>query len=190
MKINTDIDIDVANRDKLLSLIPHTNAAMLNVNPIRRHPSGIYVTDIPYDPVNDMASIDYTEAEKRGYFKIDILNVHVYEQVKDEEHLIRLMQEPDWSMLDNYAYVKELVHLNNSYKMIKEMPEPIDSIPRLAMFLAIIRPGKKHLIGLPWKEVAKTVWDKEKGEYTFRKSHAIAYAHLVVIHMNLLKGIK
>ena len=66
------------------------------------------------------------------------------------------------------------------------MPEPVDSIPRLAMFLAIIRPGKKHLIGLPWKEVAKTVWDKGTDGYTFKRSHAVAYAHLVVVHMNLL----
>jgi hypothetical protein len=67
------------------------------------------------------------------------------------------------------------------------MPEPIDGIPRLAMFLAIIRPGKKHLQGKTWKEVAKTVWDKGNDGYTFKKSHAIAYAHLVVVHMNLLE---
>ena len=66
------------------------------------------------------------------------------------------------------------------------MPEPIDSIPRLAMFLAAIRPAKKHLIGLPWREVAKTIWDKGSDGYSFKKSHAIAYAQLVVVHMNLL----
>jgi hypothetical protein len=66
------------------------------------------------------------------------------------------------------------------------MPESIDSITRLAMFLAIIRPAKKHLIGLPWVEVNKTVWDKNDDGYSFKKSHAIAYAHLVVVHMNLL----
>ena len=54
------------------------------------------------------------------------------------------------------------------------MPEPINTIPRLAMFLAIIRPGKKHLIGLPWAEVAKTVWDKGTDGYTFKKSHFFA----------------
>ena len=69
------------------------------------------------------------------------------------------------------------------------MPEPIDSIPRLAMFLAIIRPGKKHLIGNTWAEIAKTVWDKAEDGYTFKKSHSIAYAHLVVVHMNLLNQV-
>jgi len=66
------------------------------------------------------------------------------------------------------------------------MPEPVDSIPRLAMLLSIIRPAKRHLIGLPWSEVAKTVWEKDDELYTFKKSHAIAYANLVVVHMNLL----
>jgi hypothetical protein len=67
------------------------------------------------------------------------------------------------------------------------MPEPIDSIPRLAMMLAVIRPGKKHLIGKTWRDIAKTVWDKGSDGYTFKKSHAIAYAQLVVVHMNLLE---
>ena len=68
------------------------------------------------------------------------------------------------------------------------MPEPNNSIPRLAMALAIIRPSKKHLIGLPWKEVAKTIWDREEGaEYGFKKAHAVAYAHLVAVHANILE---
>jgi hypothetical protein len=56
------------------------------------------------------------------------------------------------------------------------------------MVLALLRPGKKHLIGLPWKEVAETVWDKGSDGYSFKKSHAIAYAQLVVVHMNLLES--
>jgi hypothetical protein len=66
------------------------------------------------------------------------------------------------------------------------MTEPIDSIPRLAMFLALIRPAKKHLIGKSWKEVSQTVWDKGDDGYAFKKAHAIGYAWLVAVHMNLL----
>ena len=186
MRIDSDVDIDFGSRDRLLELIKHTSAAMRNVKPIRKHATGVYVTPIPYDPVNDFASIDYTEAEKRGYFKLDLLNVHVYESVKDEHHLIELMGEPDWSKLKDKSFVEKLIHLNNQYYNIEKMPEPIDSIPRLAMFLAVIRPGKKHLIGLPWREVAKTVWDKGTDGYIFKRSHSCAYAQLVVVHMNLL----
>ena len=188
MRIDSDVDIDFGDRDKLLQLIKHTPAAMRNANPMRKHATGVYVTDIPYDPINDMASIDYVEAEKRGYFKLDLLNVHVYQQVRDEQHLVELMTtEPDWSMLKDYERMKSLIHLQNQYQNIKKMPEPINSIPRLAMFLALIRPAKRHLIGESWIEVSKTIWDKNSDGYSFKKSHAIAYAQLVVVHMNLLK---
>lgn len=187
MQFGSDIDVDIGDRNQLLKLIPHISAAMRNISPPRRHPSGVYVQDIPYDPVHDMAAIDYTEAEQRGYFKLDLLNVSVYEQVKSEEHLRDLMREPDWSMLNRKAIVKQLVHLGNYYNVLQRMPEPVDSIPRLAMFLAIIRPAKKHLIGLSWKEIAKTVWEKSDKSYSFKKSHSIAYAQMVVVHMNLLK---
>lgn len=187
MKFNSDIDIDFGNRDDILKHIKHVPAAMLKVNPIRKHATGVYVTDIPYDAVNDMSTIDYADAEKRGYVKLDLLNVHVYSHVKNEMHLIELMREPNWVKLKERLFVEKLIHLSNHYNSLCKMPEPVDSIPRLAMFLAAIRPAKKHLIGMPWKEVAKTVWDKESDGYSFKKSHAIAYAHLVVVHMNLLE---
>jgi hypothetical protein len=181
-----DVDIDLADRSKLLSVIDHIPAAMRKLESIRKHATGVHVTDVPYDAANEMAAIDYKDAENRGYFKLDLLNVHVYNEVKNEEHLVHLMREPDWSKLKNKTFVNQLIHLSNHYYSIRQMPEPIDSIPRLAMFLAIIRPAKKHLIGLPWGEVSLSVWDKEDGEYSFKKSHSIAYAQLVVVHMNLL----
>lgn len=187
MKFSSDIDIDYGNRDLILEKIKYIPASMRNVDPIRKHSTGIHVTDIPYDPINDMASLDYELAEKRGYFKLDLLNVHVYNQVRDEKHLIELMREPNWSRLKDKNFVEQLIHLGNNYNYIQRMPEPIDSLPRLAMFLAIIRPGKKHLIGKTWHEVAKTVWQKEDTSYIFKKSHSIAYAQLVVVHMNLLE---
>jgi hypothetical protein len=42
------------------------------------------------------------------------------------------------------------------------------------------------LIGKAWSEISKTVWDKGTDGYIFKKAHAIAYAQLVVVHMNLL----
>jgi len=186
MRIDSDVDIDFGDRERLLNLISHTRAAMRNVKPIRHHATGVYITDVPYDPIADTCSLDYTVAEKRGYFKLDLLNVHVYENVSDEQHLQELMRDPDWSKLHDIDFVEQLIHLNSQWYNISKMPEPIDSIPRLAMFLAIIRPGKKHLIGQKWSEIAKTVWDKGTDGYTFKRSHAVAYAHLVCVHMNLL----
>lgn len=190
MKFQGDVDIDFGSRELILEHIKHVPASMREVSPIRKHSSGVHVTDVPYDPVNDMASIDYAKAEARGYFKLDLLNVHVYSQVRDEAHLKYLMREPNWDMLLYKETVEQLIHLGNHFYSIQRMPDPINSIPRLAMFLAIIRPAKKHLIGQSWSDVSKQVWEKDMdGGYSFKKSHAVAYAHLVVVHMNLLREV-
>lgn len=188
MKLGADIDIDLPDRDKLLSVIKHIPAAMHKVTPPHRHPSGVYVTDIPYDPETDMSVLDYEEAEERGYFKLDLLNMHVYGEVRDEEHLKQLMkQDPDWSMLADYNTVEQLVHLSNSWSVLRGFPEPVNSIPRLAMCLAVIRPSKRHLVDKPWAEISKTIWDRDQAGYVFRKAHAVSYAMLVVVHMNLIR---
>lgn len=187
MKFNSDIDIDFGDRDLLLDKIKHIPASMRKVDPVRKHNTGVYITEIPYDPINDMANIDYNEAEERGYFKLDLLNVHIYNKVRDEKHLTELMRDPNWSKLNDPIFVEKLIHLSNHYNSLRKMPEPVNSIPRLAMFLAAIRPAKKHLIGLPWNEVAKQIWEKDDTGYTFKKSHSLAYAMLVVVHMNLIE---
>jgi hypothetical protein len=184
--IDSDIDIDFGDRDKILALINHIPAAMRNVEPIRKHPTGVYITEAPYDPINDMCSLDYKEADARGYFKLDLLNVNIYSKVQHEMHLVQLMRDPDWSKLKDKAFVEQLIHLGKQFDTLQQMPEDINSIPRLAMFLAVMRPGKKHLIGKTFKEISTSVWENVDEGYTFKKSHAIAYAQLVVVHMNLL----
>jgi len=185
--MNFDIDIDFGDRSKILEHIKYTPAAMRKVNPMRKHNTGVHVTEVPYDAINDMANIDYADAEDRGYLKLDLLNVHVYSQIQSEIELIDLMVDPNWKLLRNQEFVSKLVHLSNHYNSMLKMPEPIDSIPRLAMMLAIIRPAKKHLIGQTWKEVSESVWEKNDEGYSFKKAHAIGYAWLVAVHMNLLE---
>ena len=187
-KFTSDIDIDLANRESLLGLIDHTAAKMKTRRETRRHATGIYVTDIPYDPGADMSTLDYQVAEARGYVKLDLLNVNVYNDIKDEHHLVQMMAEPNWSLLNDRKFVEQLIHINKHFSTIRKMPEPINSIPRLAMFLAIIRPAKRHLIGKKWRDVAETVWKTGNDGYGFKKAHAIAYSHLVVVNMNLLEA--
>jgi hypothetical protein len=188
MKFKSDIDIDFANRDQTLNLLKHTSASIIKDGKLSKHNTGVYFTDIPMDPYTGQASLDYQIAEDRGYLKLDFLNVNLYQQVKNESHLEQLMQqEPDWSKLYDTAFCGQLIHIGNHYNTLIKMPEPVNSIPRMAMFLSIIRPAKRHLIGLPWAEVAKTVFEKSQDDsYYFKKAHAISYAHLVVVHMNLL----
>jgi hypothetical protein len=186
VKFRSDVDIDFADREQALTLLATTPASIIRDGKLVKHNTGVYVTDIPQDPFTGFASLDYNDAEERGYVKLDFLNVNLYKQVKNEQHLVKLMQEPDWAKLYDPEICAQLIHINNHYDTLLKMPEPVDTIPRLAMFLAVIRPGKRHLVGRTWKDVAVTVWDKVEGEYSFKKAHAIAYAQLVVVNLNLL----
>jgi hypothetical protein len=183
--MSADIDIDMPNRDAVLQLIQYTAARQDTAG--RRHNSGIYVTDIPRDPVNQCAAIDYEIAEQRGYFKLDFLNMSVYSLIQSPEHYeIMLAATPPWSRLwTDPHWVKQLAHVGNYYDLLKEMKP--DSIPRLAAFISIIRPGKAHLQRRPWPEVFASVWDGDTSQgYTFKKAHSLSYAVLVSLHMNLL----
>jgi len=188
MKFSSDIDIDVADRDKALSVLKYTAASIIRDGKIAKHNTGVYFTPIPVDPFTGRASVDYEAAEGRGYIKVDILNVGLYQQVKSEQHLHELMnQEPAWDKLYDPDFCSRLIHIGAHYDTLIRMPEAVNSIPRLAMFLAVIRPAKRYLIGRTWQEVAKTIWDQpEDGGYYFKKSHSVGYAHLVAVNMNLL----
>jgi hypothetical protein len=188
IKFSSDIDIDVGNRDQALAVIKHTAASIIRDGKIARHNTGVYFTDIPVDPFTGRASIDYETAEERGYIKVDILNVGLYQQVKSEQHLHELMnQDPAWDKLYDPDFCSRLIHIGAHYDTLIKMSEAVNSIPRLAMFLAVIRPAKRHLIGRTWREVAETIWDRPADDsYYFKKAHAVGYAHLVAVNMNLL----
>jgi hypothetical protein len=188
MKFKSDIDIDVADRDRALTFLKYTAATIIRDNKVSKHNTGVYFTEIPADPFTGRASLDYEAAEDLGYTKVDILNVGLYQQIRNEEHLEQLMsQEPLWDLLQARDFCSQLIHIGSHYDTLIRMPEPVDSIPRLAMFLAVIRPAKRHLIGRTWSEVAKTVWERPADdEYYFKKAHAVSYAHLVAVNMNLI----
>lgn len=189
---SSDIDIDFGDRTKILSLLTHIPASIIRDDKLHKHATGVYFTDIPVDSFTGQSSLDYNVAEDRGYLKLDFLNVNLYQQVRDEQHLTKLMYtEPDWAKLYDKEFCTQLIHIAGHYDTLIKMPEAVNSIPRMAMFLSVIRPAKRHLIGLPWAEVAKTVWDKpQDNSYYFKKAHSISYSHLVVVHMNLLQEAK
>jgi len=185
--MSADIDIDLADREQLLQLIQATPARQLHQGQVRKHNSGVYVTDIPQDPVNGCAAINYETAEQLGYFKIDLLNMSVYQLIKNPEHYTQMFEAtPPWERLwTDPDWAKQLVHVGNYTELLKSMRP--DSIPRMAAFIAIIRPGKAHLQNRPWPEVFESVWDGDDSRgFVFKHSHSISYAALVALHMNLL----
>ena len=182
--MSADIDLDFANREHILKLIQHTPAQQSNG---RKHNSGIYVTGIPVDPVNQCAAIDYEEAEQRGYFKLDFLNMSVYQLIRDPAHYeAMLTANPPWERLwTDHTWSSQLAHVGNYTDLLRVMKP--DSISRLAAFISIIRPGKAHLQNKPWAEEFATVWDGDSSRgFVFKKSHSISYAMLVMLHMNLI----
>ena len=185
--MKADIDIDLADRNQLLALIETIPARQQNQNQVRRHNSGVYATDIPWDPINQCAAIDYETAEHLGYFKIDLLNMSVYQLIKSPDHYEQmLLQQPNWNRLwTDVEWAKQIVHIGNYSDLLQRMRP--DSIPRMAAFISIIRPGKAHLQNQDWNTVFESVWDGDASQgFVFKQSHAVSYAALVALHMNLL----
>lgn len=184
--MSADVDIDLANREQLLGLIRAIPARQDNDGRSRYHNSGVYVTEIPQDPVLGCAALDYREAEQRGYFKIDLLNMSVYQLIRDPAHYEEMLNmAPPWHRLLEKSFCEKIVHIGSHYDLVCQL-QP-DSIPRMAMFLAVIRPAKRHLVQGGWRDIAKDIWTVPQDQsYYFKKSHAVGYAKLVALHMNLI----
>ena len=186
MKIDFDVDIDMCNREDFLRLVNHIPASIKNNDgTYSKHNTGVYFQTIPTFPLDSYSSIDYNTAEEEGWFKVDILNNGIYKDVKSEAHLTQLMSiEPIWDLLEHEEFVTQLFHVGNYAKILTHYKP--NSVEQLAMILAMIRPGKKHLVGKTWDEIAETVWDKPTEGYYFKHSHAVAYAVAIVVQMNLI----
>ena len=181
-----DVDIDFFDRDGTLKLFKHAPASIIKDDKIEKHKTGVYFHAVPTHPVTGHSTLDYKKAEDRGYFKIDCLNVNIYKNIKSEQELVELMiEEPNWGMLKDPKVVENLFHLNSHFNIVSKL-EP-KNIEQLAAVLAIIRPAKRHLMYKDWKDILTDVWVKPKdGSYFFKKSHAVAYAHAIIVQMNLI----
>lgn len=186
VKVNTDVDIDVFNRDILLKDLRHIGARINRDDGYVKHNTGVYFQRIPYDPVTGLSTLDHKEANDLGYFKIDFLNNSVYKGVRNEEHLNELIaREPQWDLLEHADIVEKLVHIHNYADLVKRLKPT--SLPQLAMILGIIRPGKAHLRDSAWEEIEKEVWVKPTDDtYYFKKSHAHAFALSIMVQLNLM----
>ena len=181
-----DIDIDFVDRDQALKLFEHIPASRLDNQRLVKHNTGVYLHAVPVDAVSGLCQLPYEQAEEEKYFKIDFLNVGIYKGVRDEEHLIYLMnQEPLWDLLQQDEFVNLLFHLNGHGDIIrKTLPT---SVEQLSAVLSMIRPAKRYLIGKDWTTIMTEVWTKPSNdEYYFKKSHATAYAVAIVVQMNLI----
>ena len=181
-----DIDIDFIDRDQALKLFEHIPASRIDNGKLVEHNPGVYLHEVPVDAVSSLCQIPYEQAEDEKYFKIDFLNVGIYKGVRNEDHLIQLMEtEPLWDLLLQDEFADLLFHLNGHGAILRKTCPT--SVEELAAVLAMIRPAKRNLIGKSWPEIMKEVWLKpETNDYYFKKSHATAYAVAIVVQMNLI----
>ena len=178
-----DIDIDFADRDVILDKLEHRIARL---DKKKKHNTGIYVTEVPHNPVDMLSTLDHKTAEDRGYFKLDFLNVSLYKDIKSEVELNKLLEkEPLWDLLSAPEFTTKLFHVGEHSSLLQKLKPT--TIEQLAATLAIIRPAKRHLIDRSWPDIMKEVWVKPSdGSYYFKKAHAVAYAHAIVVQMNLI----
>jgi hypothetical protein len=177
-----DIDNDFSSRDAALKLFKHVPARLQN----RKHNTGVYFHKVPTDPLKNVCTIDHKAADDAGYFKLDFLNVSIYKDVRSEDHLQQLMdREPIWDLLQHDEFISKLFHVAEHSDVLKKLKP--DTIEKLAAVIAIIRPAKRYLVNCTWDQILKEVWVKpDNDQYFFKKAHAIAYSHAIVVQMNLL----
>ena len=69
MKINFDVDIDMADRNKFLELVEHTPASIKKEDVFDKHNTGVYFQPIPSFPIE-------------GYSTIDLSLIHISEPTR------------------------------------------------------------------------------------------------------------
>ena len=183
--MTTDVDIDFADREQVLKLIDHVPAMQRDGVKERKHNTGVYFHHVPVNPFTGLCTLDYKQAQDQDWFKIDLLNVGIYSSFKTNEEIDHLLeQEPVWELLEHKEIIEQLFQIHNHADTVIRMKPR--SIEQLAMVLAVIRPGKKHLIGRSWAEIEQEVWTKTEDVYSFKKSHAIGYATVIVLQLNAM----
>lgn len=183
MITTTDVDIDVSDRTEILNLINNVPAMMMEENKKKKHNTGVYFHEVPIDPFTGYCTLDYKKAEEIGFFKLDVLNVSIYDGLTPNEVDEFVSKEPMWELLEHEEIVKQCFHIHNHFEIVSKLKPT--SIEELAAVLAIIRPAKRYLLNQSWDNIFNEVWTKPTdGGYFFKKAHAIAYATAIVVQLN------
>lgn len=187
---NFDVDIDVQptfhREDYGIRAIIY-NSEQKKIQP---HPSGVYIdSNIPIDHITGFAALDYEHAESLEYIKIDLLSNNSYTRFLSKVEILELMNKtPDWNKLLDEKIVKKLPHIKKHHKLLCTLKPT--SVEMLADVLALIRPGKSKFIDsykVDPEEVRKVLYQRPAdGNMYFKRSHAIAYALMLVVMLNVI----
>lgn len=187
-----DIDIDLKSEFDPTKYFKNVVVASMMKGPIMtKHPCGAYFQNIAKDPITNLAAIPHKAAQDLGFFKIDFLHLSLLDVFESKEQIRKLMKlAPDWKLLDHPNNVEKLFHIKNHFDLVNKVKPR--SVIELSDCMALIRPGKKQLLP-QYLQNRKLVRDtllylrNAEDQYTYKKSHSIAYAYNVVLQLHLIK---
>ena len=186
--VTTDVDIDCIGRERILQGLECVYGRIDRLNDkFEKHTTGVYFQNIPRDPTTNISTIDHRIANEYGYFKIDFLNVNMYEGIKSEAHLLLLLdKEPPWDFFQYEEITDKLFHLKGYSHLLQKFPPK--SVEDVAMILAMIRPAKAYLQSASWEKVCAEIWDKslDRTDYHFKRQHSVSYSLAIIVNLNLL----
>lgn len=186
-----DIDIDLrTDFDPTKYFKEARRASMVKNGALVKHPAGAYFQPIPIDSITNLAAIPYEQAEELGYFKIDFLHLSTLDYFDNKQQIRTLIKkEPDWLLLQQPSVVQKLFQVHRHANLLAEIKPT--SVQVLADCIALIRPGKRHLLQAYKKApdiVRAELYRKPEDGYYFKRSHAIAYALTIVLQLHLAKA--
>lgn len=184
-----DVDIDIAPSFKPEAVFPKwVRASVIRGDELSPHPCGMYPQRIAKDPITELAAIPYDAAEEFGYLKVDFLHLNFYSNFKSRNEIDALLKiEPDWTLLQLPSAQLKLFQLAKHGELLSELkPKSLEDV---ADVMALIRPGKKALLPLYKKDkiaCRKGLFAKDETGYSFKLSHALAYAMVVWLQLHLI----
>lgn len=186
-----DIDIDFPTSFDPTTLDPIVRrASQWQQRSLKPHPCGIYLQNIPIDPVTQLAAIPYKDAASLGFFKVDCLHLSVLDNISSKEQVRTLANtEPDWTLFENPDVVSQLFQIHKHADVITALKPR--SVMELADCIALIRPGAAYLIdkytaGSASERAAMRpqIYAKRATGYGYKKPHAVSYALTVILQLN------
>lgn len=187
-----DIDIDLPSTFNPKDVFPEcVLASRVHQGKLVKHPCGAYFQNMPVDTITGLAAIPHEQAEALGFTKIDFLHLSLLDVFTSKQEIRTLIAvEPDWNLLLDASCVEKLFQLKNSAELLQRTKPR--SIIELADCIALIRPGKvylqdRYVSAVDRARIRKELYAPSDRPY-YKKSHAVSYAHAIVLQMHLVKA--
>lgn len=186
-----DVDIDTASSFEPLDIFPEAIlASRVENRKFKKHPCGVYFQNVPKDKITGMSAIPYKEAEELGFMKLDFLHLTIYDNFASRREIEVLVDtDPNWDLLGRKDIVEQLFQLSNHWDVVERIkPRDVNTI---ADTLSIIRPGKRILLDryIRGQVTREELYKQDTNGYTFKRSHAIGYAHVIKLQLHLFRNL-